>query len=169
VADGQSRERGTGRLIITVLAVGKAAKGPERDLCARYVERAGAAGRQLGVTRVDMLEVPDGRGGRKAEDEAARLLARRPQGILVALDEHGGCVTSAGFARRLQHWLDAGETSVAFALGGADGHGESLLEAADWRLSLGPMTLPHLLARVIVLEQIYRAVTIRLGHPYHRA
>jgi 23S rRNA (pseudouridine1915-N3)-methyltransferase len=151
-----------------VLAVGKAGRGPESELCARYAERAARAGRSLGLGRVDVREVADGQGPQRVDTEAARLLARRPPGPLVALDERGDAVGSVRFADRLQGWLDAGESSVVFAIGGADGHGVALLAAAAWRMSLGPMTLPHLLARAIVLEQIYRAVTIRLGHPYHR-
>lgn len=169
MADGQPVPRGARRLNILVLAVGKASKGPERELCARYAERAAKSGRALGIGRVEVRELPDGQGPRRAEVEAADLLSRVPSGRLVALDEKGATVGSETFAGRIQDWLDRGEPAVTFAIGGADGHGDAARVAADWTLSLGPMTLPHLLARAILLEQVYRAVTIRLGHPYHRA
>jgi 23S rRNA (pseudouridine1915-N3)-methyltransferase len=169
VADGLALPRGSGGLNLHVLAVGKAGRGPEGELAERYAGRAAKAGRSLGLTRVEVREIAEGRGARRSEDEAAEILAKRPPGVLVALDERGECVSSEGFAARLQGWLDRGEPAVTFAIGGADGHGRSLREAAHEVVSLGPLTLPHLLARVILLEQVYRAVTIRLGHPYHRA
>jgi 23S rRNA (pseudouridine1915-N3)-methyltransferase len=85
------------------------------------------------------------------------------------LDERGTAEGSAAFAARLQRHLDAGAPTLNFAIGGADGHGDAVRAAADHLLAFGPMTLPHLLVRAVLLEQIYRAVTIRLGHPYHRA
>nr|WP_255720670.1 23S rRNA (pseudouridine(1915)-N(3))-methyltransferase RlmH [Acuticoccus kalidii] len=154
---------------ILVLAVGKASKGPERDLCARYLERASKSGRQLGLSSVTVKELADAQGPTRAALEGDRLLAQRPPGVLVALDETGAAWSSIDFANRLQTWLDEGAGTVTFAIGGADGHSDAVKSAASHRVSLGAITLPHLLARAILLEQIYRAVTIRLGHPYHRA
>nr|WP_211110110.1 23S rRNA (pseudouridine(1915)-N(3))-methyltransferase RlmH [Acuticoccus mangrovi] len=153
---------------ILVLAVGKATKGPERELCARYAERAVKAGRQLGIAAVSVRECADAQGPTRAALEGRALLAARPPGVLVALDETGEEWTSRAFADRLQGWLDRGEPNLVFAIGGADGHDGAVKEAARATFSLGRITLPHLLARAILLEQIYRAVTIRLGHPYHR-
>lgn len=116
-----------------------------------------------------MRELADAQGPRRAEAEGAEILARRAQGVFVSLDERGRGMESETFATRLQAWIDEGRPCVTFAVGGADGHTAAVREASDLVLSLSPMTLPHLLARAVLLEQIYRAMTIRLGHPYHRA
>lgn len=169
MAGGEPQPRGARGLNILVLAVGKATKGAERELCERYAERAARAGRPLGIARVEVRELPDGQGPRRADAEGAEILARRAPGVLVALDERGAGLPSAVFADRLQGWIDEGRAAVTFAIGGADGHPPSVRDGADLVMSLSPMTLPHLLARAVLLEQIYRAITIRLGHPYHRA
>ena len=169
MADGERLPCGARHLNIYLLAVGKATKIPERELCARYIERTERIGRQLGITAVDVREVPDMTGPAKAVQEGERLLALRKPGPMVVLDERGTAMTSGCFADRLQGWLDSGTPQVNFAIGGADGHHEMVRDAADLMLSLGPMTLPHLMVRVVLLEQLYRAVTIRLNHPYHRA
>jgi 23S rRNA (pseudouridine1915-N3)-methyltransferase len=113
-------------------------------------------------------EIPEATGPTRAALEGERLVALRRPGPLLVLDERGPAMASAAFAARLQGWLDAGEAHVNFAIGGADGHAEAL-RAGNELMSFGPMTLPHLLVRVVLLEQLYRAVTIRLDHPYHRA
>lgn len=168
MADGFVVAGGARRLNIVVLAVGKASKSPEGELCGRYMERAERVGRQLGITGVDVREIADAGGPTRAAQEGEKLLAARKAGVFVALDGRGEGWSSAEFAARLQSWLDTGAPAVTFALGGADGHTDAVRRAADEILSLGALTLPHLLARAVILEQIYRAVTIRLGHPYHR-
>lgn len=101
--------------------------------------------------------------------EADLLLAALPKGAtLCALDGAGRAVTSSGFAGLLGKWQDEGVADLAFAIGGADGHGAALLARADYKLSLGAMTWPHMLVRGMLLEQIYRAQQIIAGHPYHR-
>ena len=101
--------------------------------------------------------------------EAELILAALPPGArLVALDERGASWTSRQFADRLVGWRDAGSAALAFAIGGADGLGQAVIDRADPVLSLGPMTWPHLLARSLLLEQLYRAQQILAGHPYHR-
>lgn len=167
MADGKRCPRGACGLIITVLAVGKAA-GPERELCARYVDRARKAGRAIGLSRVDTHEVADAAGPTRREKEGAALLQKRPKGLLVALDESGAQWSSKAFAEHLRNWADNAQ-DVCFAIGGADGHAQNVRSAADHIMSLGAMTLPHGLARVILCEQIYRAITLCIGHPYHRA
>jgi 23S rRNA (pseudouridine1915-N3)-methyltransferase len=87
----------------------------------------------------------------------------------VALDRRGKVLDSEGFARRLQRWRDDSVNDVAFLIGGADGHGDALLKKAALILSFGAMTWPHLLARAMLAEQIYRAQQLLAGHPYHRA
>ena len=149
--------------------MGKATKIPERDLCARYIERIERIGRQLGIAAVDVREIPDGTGPAKAVQESEKLLALRKPGPLLVLDERGVAQTTEAFAERLQAFIDGGTQNLNFAIGGADGHAPAVRGAADAVVALGPMTLPHLLVRVLLLEQLYRAVTIRLRHPYHRA
>jgi 23S rRNA (pseudouridine1915-N3)-methyltransferase len=101
--------------------------------------------------------------------EAELIIAAVPAGArLVALDERGDEWTSRGFADRIARWRDAGAPALAFAIGGAEGLGEAVVARADAVLSLGAMTWPHLLARVMLLEQLYRAQQIHAGHPYHR-
>jgi 23S rRNA (pseudouridine1915-N3)-methyltransferase len=158
---------------IVVAAVGKLKEGAERDLCARYVDRASTAGRGIGLGPLDVREIAEGRAAsREARmaDEAERLAAKcRGASVRVLLDERGRALASVAFAAQLRDWRDRGEAEVAFLLGGPDGHGEAARSVSTLALSLGPMTLPHGLARIVLAEQIYRAVTILSGHPYHRA
>jgi 23S rRNA (pseudouridine1915-N3)-methyltransferase len=101
--------------------------------------------------------------------EAALILEALPsRARLIALDERGAMWSSRGLADRLASWRDHGVAELAFAIGGADGLGADVLDRADATLSLGPMTWPHLLARSLLLEQLYRAQQILAGHPYHR-
>ncbi len=107
---------------------------------------------------------------RRREAEAALLLGDLTgQAIVVALDEHGQSLSSEALAQRLGRWQDEARSPVVFLVGGPDGHGAAALERADLVLALGPMTWPHELVRVLLLEQLYRASTILAGHPYHRA
>ncbi len=149
--------------------MGKAGQCAEAELCGRYMERAGRVGRQIGITDVTVREIADMTGPNHAAAEGEKMLAARRTGPLVVMDERGEGWTSVELACRLAGWQEAGTTNLTFAIGGADGHADAVRSAADRVLSLGPMTLPHLLARAVLLEQLYRAVTIRLGHPYHRA
>jgi 23S rRNA (pseudouridine1915-N3)-methyltransferase len=103
------------------------------------------------------------------EREARLILDAVPEGArLVALDERGAAWTSRALADRLAAWRDGGTGALAFAIGGAEGLGAAVVERADAVMSLGPMTWPHLLARSMLLEQLYRAQQILAGHPYHR-
>ena len=158
---------------IVIAAIGKLKRGPETELCARYRARFDGGGRALGfgaLTVHEMGEARDGNVDVRRGDEAARLLAKvSGAGVVIALDEKGVAVGSNAFAGMIGGWRDAGRAEVAFLIGGPDGHGEAVFEAADKRLSLGAMTLPHGLARAVLFEQLYRAQTILAGHPYHRA
>jgi 23S rRNA (pseudouridine1915-N3)-methyltransferase len=155
-------------MLITIAAVGKLKAGPERELYDRYVERAAAAGRSLGLTSTTR-EFTESRAAaaeaRKAQ-EAESLLGAG--GVIVALDERGKTLDSRAFAERLARWRDDGASGLTFALGGPDGHGPAVLQKSALRLAFGPMTWPHQLARIMLAEQLYRAVTILSGHPYHR-
>jgi len=158
------------RLIIA--AVGKLKTGPERQLFERYCERLAATGRSLGWGPVDLIEIPESRApdpvARKS-DEAERLLAKvGSAAVKVVLDENGRELTSQSFAEYLRGQRQSGIASVAFLIGGPDGHGPAVLSSADLKLSIGKMTLPHMLVRVLLAEQLYRAATILTGHPYHR-
>jgi 23S rRNA (pseudouridine1915-N3)-methyltransferase len=149
---------------LLIACIGRAARGPERDLYEHYARRIRwpLALRELEEKR----KLPSGELARR---EGELLLgAVPPKAVLVALDRRGTVVDSAGFAGRLGHWRDHSVADLAFLIGGADGHGETLLEKASLVLSFGAMTWPHLLARAMLAEQIYRAQQLLAGHPYHR-
>lgn len=155
---------------LTVAAVGRLRGGPESDLIEDYAARIRAAGRPVGVTAFDIREVEAPKslaGDKRRERESALLMEATPEARRIALDERGDMVTSADFAARIARWRDEGAGDVAFLIGGADGHHGSL--QADMRIAFGRATFPHMLVRVMLAEQIYRAVTILSGHPYHRA
>jgi 23S rRNA (pseudouridine1915-N3)-methyltransferase len=156
---------------IRVAAIGRLKAGPERDIADRLKGRADAAGRKIGLS-FDSREFPESRGGsaavRKDEEAAALTGALAPKSLLVALDEHGQPLDSRAFAEKLGKWRDQGAEEVVFAIGGADGHGKALLDRAEMKLAFGAMTWPHQLVRLMLWEQLYRAVTILSGHPYHR-
>lgn len=151
-----------------VCAVGRLRSGPERALIDDYVARLERTGRPLGFTALVEHEVEARRGGAEAE---AELLARTipPGAALCCLDERGRTLTSPAFAQHLAAWRDAGRQDAAFLIGGADGHSPALRARADLVLSFGAMVWPHLLVRVMLAEQLYRAATILSGSPYHRA
>lgn len=153
---------------VAVCAVGRLRAGPEADLIADYLDRFGKTGRALGLGPAQVLEVEDKKGG-GMEAEAALLGRAVPAGaVLVALDERGAELSSPEFAARLAGWRDAGRGDVAFVIGGADGLAPGLRARADFSLSFGRMVWPHMLARVMLAEQLYRAATILAGGPYHR-
>lgn len=120
-----------------------------------------------------MLEVAESKAttaGARIQAEAEALLAKVPSSHrLVCLDRQGEALSSAALAELLAKWRDGGAEGVAFLIGGADGLPPQTLAKAAKAISLGPMTLPHGLARIVLAEQIYRAATILAGHPYHRA
>ena len=130
--------------------------------------RAAKAGGSLGIGRVEVRELADKAGPTRKTLEGQSLLQKRAAGVLVALDERGKPWDSETLANSLRTWSDSGTPNATFALGGADGHPDEVRDAADVVLSLSALTLPHLLARVILLEQIYRGFTILKGHPYPR-
>lgn len=153
---------------LSILAVGRLRKGPEAAMVGDYLARFDAAARPLGLGPARVVEVEDKR-RRGPEAEAALLLAAAPPGPLIALDERGATLDSPAFAERLARWRDEGARDLSLAIGGADGHGAALRARADLMLSFGAMVWPHMLARVMLAEQLYRAATILGGGPYHRA
>jgi 23S rRNA (pseudouridine1915-N3)-methyltransferase len=146
-----------------VIAVGRSRKGPETELFDRYCARIRPA--------LALTEIADGKGApaeiRRREGDAL-LAALSPQAFTIALDLEGEMLDTATFAARLDGWLTLARP-IRFLIGGAEGLDREVLTRADFILSLGRMTWPHLLARAMLAEQIYRARSITAGHPYHRA
>lgn len=157
---------------LTLAAVGRLKAGAERELLSRYIERITPLGRNHGLGPLSVVEIAESRQGAakaRREEEAEALLRKLPAGAeVIVLDEAGGALTSTAFADLLERLRDGGTRELAFLLGGPDGHGEKVGAAASRVLAFGPMTLPHGLVRIILVEQIYRALTILEGHPYHR-
>lgn len=157
---------------LIVAAVGRL-KDAERELYERYAKRFDAAGRGLGLGPLSLCEIGEARAATttlRKSDEAQRLLkAASAADVSIALDENGRALASEDFASLIAKTRDDGAKAVSFLIGGPDGQGEEALAAAKLKLSLGPMTLPHGLARIVLVEQLYRAATILSGHPYHRA
>lgn len=158
---------------LMIAAVGRMKSGPERELADRYLERLARSGAALGLDYAGVLEHAESRSAGAVErkrDEAARLLAGLPEKtLIIALDETGRVSSSEEFAADLARLRDEGTRDLAFVIGGADGLDPELRSRARLVLSLGRMTWPHQIARILLAEQIYRATTILSGHPYHRS
>ncbi|MDJ1008208.1 MAG: 23S rRNA (pseudouridine(1915)-N(3))-methyltransferase RlmH [Paracoccaceae bacterium] len=153
---------------LRIVAVGRLRSGPEKALVDDYLSRFDKTGRPLGLGPSEVIEVEDRKGGGPAA-EAALIRRAVPDGATVlALDERGRRETSVEFAKRLGTLRDEGRRDLAVIIGGADGLDPTLRDGADFTLSLGTMVWPHMLVRVMVAEQLYRAATILAGGPYHR-
>ena len=153
---------------VQICAVGRLRQGPERDLYDDYLNRFDRTGRALALGPAQMIEVEDKKGGGMAA-EAALLRRAVPDGALIcSLDERGKIMSSPQFADMLGGWRDQGRQDVAFVIGGADGIDPALRADADASLSFGAMVWPHMLVRVMLAEQLYRAASILSGGPYHR-
>lgn len=153
---------------VRIVAVGRLRGGPEKRLVDDYLDRFTKTGRAFGLGPAEVIEIDDRKGGGPAA-EAVLLRRAVPEGaLLVVLDERGQTMSSPEFAAKLARWRDEGFRDVAFLIGGADGLDPSLRSEAQASLSLGKMVWPHMLARVMLSEQIYRAATIIAGSPYHR-
>jgi 23S rRNA (pseudouridine1915-N3)-methyltransferase len=152
-----------------LIAVGERMPGWVAEGFAEYAKRLS---RELPLELVEIKPGARGKGrddARAIADEGAALLAALPRDAqVVALDGRGTAWSSEQLAQQLSSWRMAGR-DLAFLIGGPDGHSCDALQRADQRWSLGPLTLPHMLVRLVVAEQLYRAVTILSGHPYHRA
>ncbi|BBK40632.1 ribosomal RNA large subunit methyltransferase H [Allostella vacuolata] len=148
---------------IHVIAVGRARAGPTATLFSDY------AGRVPWPVTLHEVEAKAAAASDRQAREEALLAARIPaRAVLVALDPRGRVLSSEDFAQRLGRWRDEGTGDLAFIIGGADGLADSLRARAHLLLSFGPMIWPHLLARAMLAEQLFRAHTILTGHPYHR-
>jgi 23S rRNA (pseudouridine1915-N3)-methyltransferase len=145
--------------------------GPERELVERYRGRIETIGRGLGITGLDLVELPESRARREDDrrtEEASALLARVGPAALVAFDERGTSPTSEAFAARIERWRDERRSALTCIIGGPDGLQCSVRDRADLVVSFGSFTLPHQIVRALVAEQLYRTLTIIGGHPYHR-
>lgn len=152
---------------ITIAAVGKLSRSPETELVADYLKRADAAGRSKGLTPIDLIEVESRKPGKAAEAEALTTAIGTGAHVVVC-DEHGLGLTSRAFADRIATLRDRGERRTVFVIGGADGLDKAFIDASHETLAFGPQTWPHALVRAMLAEQVYRAVTILSGSPYHR-
>jgi len=154
---------------VTLCVVGRLRAGPERDLIDDYLTRFDRTGRALGLGPAKVIEGEDKKGGGSVA-EAALLRKAIPDGaFLVTMDERGKVITSPEFANKLAGWRDNSQRDLAIVIGGADGIAPDLRAEADFSLSFGKMVWPHMLARVMLTEQLYRAANILSGGPYHRA
>lgn len=156
-------------LRIHICAVGRLRSGPERELLDDYLKRFDKTGRALGLGPVKVHEV-EGRKGGGMSAEAALLEGVIPKGaVICTMDERGKLMSSPDFAKALGQRRDNGVSDLAFVIGGADGIDPTLRAQADMSLSFGQMVWPHMLVRVMLSEQLYRAASILSGSPYHRA
>lgn len=153
---------------VQIIAVGRLKAGPEAALIDDYLTRFEQTGRGMGLGPASVVEVEDKR-KRGAAAEGELLRAAAPDGAcLIALDERGKTMTSPHFARLIGDLRDQGRRDCAFLIGGADGHNADTRAACDRLISFGQMVWPHMLARVMLTEQLYRAASILAGAPYHR-
>ncbi len=158
---------------ISIIAVGKMKNGPERELVNRYLSRAKASGKNLGLTEFNVVELAESRAtstkSRKAEEATAILKTIPNEAQVIALDETGQSLTSQKFANIIAQNNDNGKKSLFFIIGGADGLDHSVRTRAQLVLSFSPLTWPHQIVRLMLGEQLYRMTTILSHHPYHRA
>ncbi|AVO37829.1 23S rRNA (pseudouridine(1915)-N(3))-methyltransferase RlmH [Pukyongiella litopenaei] len=153
---------------VHLCVVGRLRAGPEKSLIDDYLTRFDRTGRALGLGPAHVVEVEDRKGGGMAS-EASLLRRAIPSGaVICALDERGKTLSSPDFAGRLADWRDGGRGDLALVIGGADGIDPALRAEADLSISFGRMVWPHMLVRVMLAEQLYRAATILAGGPYHR-
>ena len=157
---------------LLIAAVGRLKQGPERELAERYRKRAEQAGGRLGLREVEIIEIRESR----ADDPARRMLEESialatvipEKAAVLVLDAKGENLDSTAFAAQLKLWREEARPAMICIIGGADGLAPSLRARADLCVAFGKMTWPHQIARILLLEQLYRAVTILTGHPYHR-
>jgi len=158
---------------LIVAAIGRLKAGPERELAERYRDRVAKTGRAVGLRDIEIVEIRESRAedaSRRVLEESIALANVMPErAVVVVLDQMGENLDSGALTGALRSWRDAGRPAAVFCIGGADGLGAELKARADLTLAFGAATWPHQLVRIMMLEQLYRAVTILSGHPYHRA
>ncbi len=152
---------------LTLLSVGRLKSGAERDLFDEYVKRALPVARSLGFRGIEEVEVASGGG---LDAEAERILAKIPAGAsVIRLDEFGRNLTSHDFATQLGRLRDQGVPDLVFLIGGAQGYGDAVRRAVPDIMAFGAQTWPHRLVKAMLAEQVYRAMSIMAGMPYHKA
>jgi 23S rRNA (pseudouridine1915-N3)-methyltransferase len=158
---------------LRIAAVGRQKAGPERELLERYIERVNALGRGLSLAPLDAVEVSESPARRAADRMKEEALALKKWAITgahrIVLDARGKNLTSEDFAKNILGLREKGVPAALFLIGGADGLAEEARKDADFTIAFGAATFPHQLVRILLAEQIYRALTILSGHPYHRA
>lgn len=158
---------------LLICAVGRAKASPEKELTDDYLARTLATGRGIGITEAILSQVEERKrltGEELKSREGELLLAAVPEGAaIIALDERGQSFSSEELAAHVAKFRDEGRPGIAFLIGGADGHSSQVRKKAQLTLSFGRATWPHMLVRAMLAEQLYRAVTILAGHPYHRS
>lgn len=152
---------------ITLISVGKLKKGPEKELVDEYVSRFNKSGPAIGLRSLKLIDLPSG-GGLEAEGKL--ILGAVPAGAKVLrLDEHGPAWPSVKLAQNIGKWRDAGTSDLCILIGGAEGYSEAVRTAYPETLAFGPQTWPHRLVKAMISEQLYRAVSLMAGLPYHKA
>ena len=156
-----------------MICVGKMKAGPERDLLDRYCDRIAKGAPQLGITWAGITEIAESRATdaktRKSQEaEVIISQVRSERAALLVLDESGRDLASSDWAGKIERYRDDGFAKCLLLIGGPDGHDGQLRARAQKTISFGKQTMPHQLVRIIAAEQLYRAVTILIGHPYHR-
>lgn len=157
---------------LVIAAIGRMRAGPERELVDDYARRINTIAPQLGFKGLDLRDFEPRKALQPAQrlaSESDFLMSSADGAVRVVLDERGKAMSSEAFSRWLAGRRDESAAAAAFLIGGADGHAAPVRESADLVLSFGPATWPHMLARAMLCEQLYRAMTILSGHPYHRA
>lgn len=157
---------------ISIFAVGRLKSGPEKDLAERYLDRFAKSGPAIGLEFARVIEINESRASNaetRKREEAAQLEKYLVDGAaLILMDERGKSLDSPAFAEAIGKIRDSGKRDLVIAIGGADGLDPQLYQKAATILCLGALTWPHQLVRILLSEQLYRAVTILSGHPYHR-
>lgn len=152
---------------IKLISIGKLKSGPEKALIDDYVSRYNKAGPSIGLRSLTLIDLPSG-GGLDAEGDL--LINAIPSGATpLRMDEHGPQLTSVQFAKKLERLRDDGLPELCFLIGGAEGYSKSVRQAVPDQLAFGPQTWPHRLVKVMLAEQLYRAVSLLSGSPYHKA
>ena len=152
---------------IHLISIGKLKSGPEKDLVDDYVARFNKAGPRIGLRSLKLIDLASG-GGLPSEGE--RLLSAIPSGAkTLRLDEHGSQLSSVRFSDQIAGWRDDGLGQLCFLIGGAEGYSDAVRTACPETLAFGPQTWPHRLVKVMLVEQLYRAVSLQAGLPYHKA